>query len=553
MIFMTSLNSVASSLSSLLKKWLRKAFKKVTKGFPGCLLAAACILLLWNQAPAFEPNTLELGPLEIHPSFHTDFTYNTNISLSHDGIPDMIIREVPGISLQWGRLYVPVQKPRLASPYGLSVDFLLDLYVTRIRPRVDPDYLGKKRAPVPAGRTMESALLHSLKFRKFAFDLSYEPQFIQLVDHPEFNSIDHELTFSGDARFPGGLYMRVDETFLTSTAINSYRNDVVNFSAQQRAQGIGYNTNLISFTLGYNFYADYALLVTYMYHLFHVKDFDATQVLPDLTLLPVLATEWKGIDSGTLGLSMHTVGIYMTKQFQRKTGLSVGYVLGRLRGNLEDFGLQGSFFGGLMPFTVNVTRDPRDALLQELRVGFQRILSSKQSVFGWQVPKTLVEGVIAHQWRDFETLEFQVHAAGVPVLMIPWKRKGFREFFAEVKLVSQLRERTRVELTLSRYPQEALGGDGSVVVTWGANLSLTQRIRYKWTLNSYGGYRYGEHMLDDSSERDYSDYEAGASLTYRIQTWLTASLMYQFLARQGDFDYNTFHSQRAQFRILVSF
>jgi len=511
------------------------------------------VLLFGVTAHAFQPNTIEVGTVEIHPSFYTEMAYNSNISLTHEATPDLIFKEVPGITFNWGRLHTPEQKPRIASPYGLSMDFLLDLYLTRIRPRVDPDYMGKKKPGPSPGAPVESALLRSLKFRRYSVELAYEPQFIQLVDHPEFDSVDHEIDFSVDVRFPGGLYLRLDETFLASTAINTYRHDVLNLTAQERAQGIGYYTNLVAFTAGYNFYADYALFATYAYYNFFLRDFDASQALPDLTLLPLLATEWNGIDNGTLGLALHTMGIYLAKQFQRKTSFSVGYVLGILRGNLEDFGLQGSFIGGLLPFRVRVTEDPRNALLQELRVGFQRILTARQSVFGWQVPKTLLQGEAAFQWRDFDATDIQVRSAGFPDLDIPLRREDFREFLVKLTLTSHLRERTSLECSLSRTPREALGGGGNVQIDWQATLSVTQKIRSKWNLSAYGAYRYGERTLDDGEERDFSEYETGASLAYQIQSWLEAAVRYQFLARHGNFDYNTFDSHRAQLRVAASF
>jgi len=517
-----------------------------------CLLLA--LLLSPVPARAWQPNTMRLGTVELHPFFATEFTYNSNISLTREEVPDWVFQEAPGLTLQWERLQAPQHKPRLASPHGVSLSFLHDLYLAWVEPRVETGFLGRRRPGVAtAAFGGEGALLRSLKFRRYSLELTYEPRFVQLLDHPEFNAVDHRVAFTGDVRFPGGLYLRLDDSFESSTAINTYRNEVVNFSARQRAAGIGYHTNLLSFAAGYNFYADYAIWVSYLYQLFFVRDFAADQALPGLTLPPLLSTQWRGIDPGTLGMGLHNAQIYLAKQLWRKTTFSVGYVLGVVEGNLQDFGLAGSAFGFLLPFEARLSRDPRDAVFHEVRAGFQRTLTARATLLGWQVPRTAIEGIFAYQWREFPPLELQVDAAGSPLLRVRWQRKDFDEFLVKLKLSSELRERTRLLLSLSRYPQEALGGSGNVVINWEAGLSLDQVFRRKWNLNAQGAVRYGEHLAETSGERHYLDYQARAGLGYQIQQWLQARLNYEFLARQGDFDYNAFRSHRAQFRVAVSF
>ena len=519
----------------------------------GSLVAIFAVLSVGHPSAAFQPNTMRVGTLEIHPSLSAEMVCNDNISLTNDEQADVIFKEVPAISLQCGRTYVPVQGPRIANPHGLSLDFLLDFYLTRVVPLGERGYLGSGKPNIGVGKPMESAILSGLRFRKFSVALEYRPEIIHLVNHPEFNSIDHEVTLSGDVRIPGGVYVRLDNAFVSSTAVNSYRKEIADFTTVQRSEGIGFHTNLLSLTVGYNFYADYLLFLTYTNYLFFLRGFDAGQVLPGAEFPPLLDLELEGVNSGTLGLNLQTVGIYFATILKRKTTVSLGYVWGRLQGNLEDFGLETRLLGDLVPVTVRIREDPRNANLQELRFGFQRALTSVQSVFGWPIPKTVLEGSFSYQWRDFDPSEIELNALGQPVLVVPFPREPFREFFVDLRLISQVRSRTLLTGRFSRYPREAVGGSGNVSTDWEGSLALSQGIREKFDLDMTGLVRRSDHADPSATQASTWNFEAGASLAYRIQSWLQVGMAYQFLAREADVDYNAYQSHRIRFRVLVFF
>jgi hypothetical protein len=507
-----------------------------------------------TPASGFQPNTLRIGSLEIHPSFMTEVTYNNNISLTQEKVSDVIFRQVPGISLEWGHIYRPTQLPRVGSPHGVPTELLLDLYLLRIREMGDRDFMGRGRQEVPAGRPLESALLSSMRFRKFGFSLKYEPMFINLAENPQFDSIEQDLNLSVDLRLPSGFYLRVDDHFRTSTSVNNFRYEVADFNRDLRASGIGYAVNQAALTAGYNFYADYVAFITYANYFFFLDDFDFSQFLTDADLPDFVDLELQGFGSDNFGFNIHSVGFFVSKPINRKTVLTLGYAIGFVQGNLEDFSLTGSFLDGLVPFSIRVDRDPRDAMIQEVQFRFQRILTVEKYVFGLGIPKTTLEGTLSYQARSFEGSELIIAALDTPITSIPLQLDDFNEFFVELRLASQIRPRTHVQLDFSRYPRDEIGGSGTVSVNYRFAVFVTHKIRGKWHLGVRGAYRLRQSSLSrEVAESTSHYYEAGANISYNLQSWLEASMIYQFLARNGEMGYNDFDGQRIRFRITLLF
>jgi hypothetical protein len=533
------------------------AWKRVSRlgrrGRLGFAVFCAGFISARSQAWAFQPNTLRIGTVEVHPSVTAEVVYNDNISLTHERTGDVIFRERPGVSLVWERTWVPVQAPRVVQPEGMSLDFLIDLYLSRIAPLAERGYLGLARPAISVGKPVENAILSGLKFRRYSLLLDYQPDIIQLVNHPQFNSVDHDLVFGAEARFPGGLYARLDDRFVSSTTVASYRKEVVDFNAAQRSEGIGFHSNILSFRTGYNFYADYLVFLTYTNYLFFVRNFDAAQVLADFQFPPLIELEAKGVTSGTLGMNLQTAGLYVATVLVRKTAISLGYVVGRLQGNLEDFGVDARLLGEEVPVTLRVREDPRNAWFHEVRLGFQRPLTSRASVFGWPVPKTLVEGSVAYQWRNMERSVAEVRAAGESLLEIPIQARDVREPLVDLRLSSELRPRTRIEVQFSRVPREAVGGTGNMSIDWEAQVALAQEMARKFVLDLRGLIRYREMPEQAGLEDHFWDYQTDGSLSYRIQSWLQVRGGYQFLARDADQAYNAFQSHRVRAQVFLSF
>lgn len=502
---------------------------------------------------AFQPNTLRMGTVEVHPSVTAEVVYNDNISLTHERAEDVIFRERPGVGLLWERTWVPVQAPRVVQPEGLSLDFLMDLYLSRIAPLAERGYLGLGKPAISVGKPVENAILSGLKFRRYSLSLEYRPDIIHLVNHPQFNSVDHDLVFGAEARFPGGFYVRLDDRFVSSTTVASYRREVADFNAAQRSQGIGFHSNIVSFRTGYNFYADYLVFLTYTNYLFFVRNFDAAQVLADIQFPPLIELEARGVTSGTLGMNLQTAGLYVATVLVRETALSLGYVVGRLDGNLEDFGVDARLLGDEVPVTLRVREDPRNAWFHEVRLGFQRPLTSRASVFGWPVPKTLVEGSVAYQWRNIERSVVEIRAGGGPLLEIPIQARDVGEPLVDLRLSSELHPRTRVEVRFSRTPREAVGGSGNMAIDWEAQAALAQKMARKFVVDLTGLIRYRDMPEQAGLEDHFWDYEADGSLTYRIQNWLHVLGGYQFLARDADHAYNGFRSHRVRAQVFLSF
>ncbi len=521
------------------------------RAFGGAVCALFCALA--PHVEAFQPNTLRLGTLEIHPSVQAEVVYNDNISLTRDKTADVIFRETPGIRLLWERTHVPVQAPRIAQPEGLSLDFLLDLYLTRIAPMGERGYLGRGKQSVSVGKPLENAVLSGLRFRRYSVALEYRPDIIQLVDHPQFDSVDHDLSFGAEARSPGGLYARLDDRFVSSTTVASYRKEVADFNAAQRSQGIGFHSNILSFRTGYNFYADYLVFLSYTNYLFFIRNFDPAQVLADFQFPPLVEWEARGVTSGTLGRNLQTAGLSLATILVRKTALSLGYVVGRLEGNLQDFGVDARLLEEELPVSLRVREDPRNAWFHEVRLGFQRPLTSRASVFGWPVAKTLLEGSVAFQWRNFDRTAVEVRAEGQPLLEFPIPAQDVREPLIDLRLSSEVRPRTRLEARFSRMPREALGGIGSMSIDWEAEIGLSQEMADKFLIDLRGLARYRDLPEQAGLEDHFWDYEADGSLTYRIQSWLQARGGYQFLARDAELSYNAYRSHRVRAQVFVSF
>ena len=519
----------------------------------GALLAVWGLLGAPTSGGAFQPNTMRIGSLEIHPSFFSEATFNNNISLTQEKVSDVIFKQVPGISLEWGRVHTPTQTPRVGSPHDIPLELLLDLYLLRIRQMGERDFMGSGRQDVPVGKPVEAALLSAMKFRKIGFQLNYEPMFNNLVENPEFNSIDHDLSFTGDLRLPSGFYLRVDDYFRTSNSINNFRYEVADFNRSQRARGVGYAVNQAAVTLGYNFFADYVAFITYSNYFLFLEDSDLSQFLLDAGLPEFVDLELSGVRSKSLGFNIHSVGIYLAKPVNLKTVLTFGYAVGFVRGNLQDFALQGSFLDGLVPFAVRVDSDPRDAVYHEVQFRFHRILTAKQYVFGLGVPKTTLEGTLSYQARYYEGTQLQIEVLNTPLEAIPLQLEDFNEFFVELLMKSQIRPRTDVLLGFSRYPAEEIGGSGNVSINYRFAASLVQEIRRKWHLGVRGSFRLRENPFERAIESRTNQYSAGADLSYSLQTWLKASLNYEFLARRGEMSYNDFDAQRIRLRILLSF
>lgn len=535
---------------------MRFPFKRVVFGLKHVAVCGVVWALFgWAspKAEAFQPNTLRLGTIEIHPSVQAEIVYNDNISLTQDKTADLIFREMPGVSLLWERTHVPVQAPRIVRPEGLSLDFLMDLYLTRIAPMGERGYLGRGKQSISVGKPLENAVLSGLKFRRYSISLEYRPEIIQLVDHPQFDSVDHDLSFGAEARFPGGLYARLDDRFVSSTTVASYRKEVVDFNAAQRSQGIGFHSNVVSFRTGYNFYADYLVFLTYTNYLFFVRNFDAAQVLADFQFPPLIQWEARGVTSGTLGMSLQTAGLYLATVLVRKTALSLGYVVGRLEGNLQNFGVDAWLLEEEVPVSLRVREDPRNAWFHEVRLGFQRPLTSRGSVFGWPVAKTLLEGSVAFQWRNSDRTAVDIRTEDQPLLELPIPAQDVRAPLVDLLISSELRPRTRFEARFSRIPREAVGGIGNLSIDWEAQVGLAQEMAEKFLIDLRGTARYRELPEEAGLEDHFWDYEADGFLTYRIQSWLHARCGYQFLARDAHLSYNAYQSHRVRAQVFLSF
>ena len=486
------------------------------------LVAVVGTMALPVPASSFQPNTLRIGSLEIHPSFLTEVTYNNNIGLSQDKVSDVIFKQIPGISLQWGRSHVPTQAPRLASPHGVPLGLLLDVYLLRIHEMGERGYMGRGRQNLPVGRPMESAALSSLRLRKFTVFLKYEPMFINLVENPEFDSIEQDLNFLVDLRLPSGFYLRIDDHFRTSNSINNFRYEVADFRRSLRDLGVGYAVNQAAVTLGYNFYADYLAFVTYSNYFFFLDDYDFSALLTDTGLPDFVDLELEGISSDRLGFNIHSVGIYLSKPINRKTVLTLGYSIGFVQGNLEDFALRGSFLDDLVSFSARVDSDPRDAVLHEVQFRFQRILTVNQYIFGLGVPKTTLEGTVSYQARFYEGAELVISALDRPIETIPLEPEDFGEVFVELRLNSQIGPRTNVLLDFSRYPREEVGGSGNVSINYRFGAVVLQEIRRKWHVGIRGAFRLRENPFENTIEPRTYNYEAGANILYNLQSWLKA-------------------------------
>lgn len=517
------------------------------------LLVLAGSTVLPAPASPFTPNTLRVGSLEIHPSFLTEVTYNDNISLTREKVPDVIFRQIPGITLELGRIHTPARAPRLASPHAVPIGLLLDFYLLRIREMGERDYMGRGKPKLPIGQPAESVALSSMQFRKYGLFLKYEPMFINLMDNPQFDSIEQDLFFAGDLRLPSGLYLRVDNHLRTSTSIDSFRFEVADFNRSLRAQGVGYTVNQAAVTLGYNFYADYLAYVTYSNYFLFLDDFDFVQLLEGAGLPGFVELGIEGIDSDRLGFSIHSVGAFVLKPINRRTLLTVGYLLGFVRGNLDSFALTASLLGDPLPFALRVDSDPRNAVFHEVQVRFQRVLTVKEYIFGVAVPKTTLECAFSYQMRRFEGAQLRIEALETPVETLSLELEDFDELFVDLRLTSQIRPRTNVFLEFSRYPREEIGGSGNVTINYGFAAGATHQIRNKWSLGARGAYRLRESPFEEAIEQTSNEYRASANILYNLQSWLQASIIYQFLARQGDIGYNDFDSHRIRLQLRVFF
>ena len=174
-------------------------------------------------------------------------------------------------------------------------------------------------------------------------------------------------------------------------------------------------------------------------------------------------------------------------------------------------------------------------------------------MFGITVPKTTLEGTFSYQMRRYDGAQLELLALDSPIETIPLPFQDFNEFFVDLQLNSQIQPRTSATLEFSRYPREEIGGSGNVSFNYGFAASVTHQIRTKWYLGATGSFRIRQNPFEDALEPTSFQYRAGANISYNLQSWLKASMIYQFLARDGDMSYNDFDCQRIHLRILVIF
>jgi hypothetical protein len=540
---------------------LRRLRGRAEKGLFGLVVALLSLALQPRGGQAFEPSPLRIGTVEIHPSLGVEATYNDNIGLTQPKSDDAIIVVSPGIECLWGRFEKPVRRPRFTDPSELTAGFLYDLYASRLSYFGQRGYRGGGRPELSIGKPAESYALSGLRFRRYSVRISYDPSIYRFLDQSRFDFTHHSVSVAADYRSPGGIYVRAADDFLESTTLTTYdRYHVVDFGRQQLREGVGFSTNLATATLGYTFFTNYLVYAVYSHYVFSVQGFSLDQLLSGVSpSLPAqLAFRVEGADSRALRMTLQSVGVFVDKPIGTMTNVSLGYLFGRLTGNMDDFGISGKMQLAHIPgmeasARIGLAHDPRDAVFHEIRFGFQRVLTASRYLFGWPVPKTTLEGTVAYQLRTFDANEWIVSSSFSPASSIEFTLPSFEEVYAGLKLHTQMSPKTEVNLELVRQPREDVGGLGNVTVNWEAGASIGHRLDNKFSLAAAASYRYLENTWPDALESHAGLVYAKSLVTYEIQRWLSTHVGYEFIARTSDIKYNRYNSNRVWLNAQVHF
>lgn len=540
---------------------LRRLAGRAEKSLLGLVVALFSFLLQPQKGQAFEPSPLRIGTIELHPSLGVEATYNDNIGLTQPKSGDAILAVTPGIECLWGRLEKPVQRTRLTDPSELTAQFLYDLYASRLSYFGQRGYRGLGRPDLPIGKPAESYALSGLRFRKYSVRVSYAPSIYRFLDQSRFDFTHHSASVAADYRSPGGLYVRTSDEFLASTSLTTYdRYHVVDFGRQQLREGVGFSTNLATATLGYTSFTSYLVYVVYSHYLFSVQDFSLDQLLSGVSpSLPAqLDFRVEGADSHALRMTLQTVGLFVDKPIGTMTNVSLGYLFGRLTGNMDEFGISGKMRLAHIPgmeasARIGIAHDPRNAVFHEIRFGFQRVLTASRYLFGWPVPKTSLEGAVSYQLRTFDTNEWIVSSSLAPASSLEFTLPSFEEVYAALKLHTQMSPKTEVNLELVRQPREDVGGVGNVTVNWEAGISIGHRFDKKFSFAAAASYRYQDNTWPDAVESHAALFYAKSLVNYEIQRWLSSHVGYEFIARTSDIPYNRYNSNRVWLNAQVHF
>ncbi len=510
---------------------------------------------------SFQPATLKIGQVEIHPSVGFEATYNDNVGLTQPKTPDTVLVISPGLRIACGRIQTPVQRPRLFNPTELTTEFLYDLYVARLAYMGQRGYRGVPGVETRVGKPLDSHLQNRLRFRSYSLGISYTPSVYNFMEHTGYNFLHHEASFSADYRAPAGLYLRAYDELLSSTTLTTYdRYQVIDLARQQLKQGVGFTTNLSSFTLGYNFFTSYLLYLVYSYYTYSIDGFSLDQFFSRVPfpLTNLIDVSLEGLTSHALTMNLHTTGLFMSKGIGTMTAVSIGYLFGRLTGNMDECAIAGRVHIPQVPdmeaqAVIGLAHDPRNATFHEIRFGLQRVITARRFVFGWPVPKTFVEGTVSYQIRTFDSNQWMIRTTHGPYTTVDFSLPSFKEVGADLKVQTALSPKTNVTVRLLRQPKEDVGGLGNVTINWEGGVSVIHQFNNKCSINTTGSYRYMEHTWPDAVESKAQAVYATCVGTYQLQTWLSAHLGYEFVARLSDMTYNRYTSNRVWLRTNMQF
>jgi len=495
------------------------------------------LLTVPDPVHAFTPNTIEIGRIQVHPSLEITTTYNDNIfALSHDKADDFIIEVKPAFSLNYGILDHAYRSHLVSDPFYLTQEYLIDVLVQRLLYPAETGGERRRKVTVGAAVTDRDNILRTFLFRRYNISLSYEANAIFLSDFDYLNAVDQNFLLLADAKLPGGLLFRLEDSFAQSSALATYRRDVINFSSAQRARGTNYRHNLLSASAGYIFFDEYTILADYLHYAYDLGSL----------AIPLLGT----LTESDLGLSLHAVGLTLTSAVIEKTILSIRYMAGFIDGDLYDetvpLIIYGQAAGALVPLgeiEISSLTDPRKSQYHQVSLGLQRLLT----------PKVKLEGFIGFQWRRYE--DWRINVGGLPLRI---EQEDFDRMVANARISWQIVPYYLLSLSFHRQPVEIDPRTGGVFIDNRVILSGSYNLLNRYEL--YASLFYGRDLYYDqipvtleTARNDEHVYGGSVELRYRPQTWLSAAIQYSTMTSDADRGGADFSDNRFSLSLQVAF
>ena len=517
----------------------------------------------------FDPNTIKVSEVEVHPSLNSAWIYNDNIFLqsSGDEASDNVFIVSPGLELRWTKFDHAIRHHLVSDPLFITQDYLIDLILRHHFYPAERDYAGKSRlAPKRPVMARKDFLARSLLFRAHTVSLGYNANVIQLAENSGYNALDHEASALVSMKFPSGLFFQVADEFDRTDLVNTYRRNFIYYRPNQ--QEIGFLQNMLNLRVGYHFVTDYMLAFDFVFLYYHPTDELAPGDMAPLEEIPVdddlLSVEIQDISADRLDFYSFGGSVTFSVMKFEKTVLSTSYLFGATHGDLAgDFSVDYSMKPTPVDLSLDIlgrlriARDPREAVFQQVSVGAQRLLTERLKLnLG-----------LSYQWRRYResplvlTLQGDLRLGGRAIPLFAYEqlyvqeRKDFGHMSVDTGLIYDIPPFTTLQLAFVREPVEVRAGSGSYLINNRVEFKLARRLPRNFNVAFHVYYARNLFFTDISGvrDRDKDVWGTSARLQYRPRDWLLASLDYFHMSQLSELEDSDIDNNRVTVRLDLTF